>query len=85
MLLRTHDNCAATSVGQDLSADRAQEQAGEPAVTSVIHNQKLSTVRSIDDNLSGVSQHRSFSHRLGGGTDSTDSFDGISQDLLGDG
>ena len=82
MLLRTHDACGATSMGQDLSADRAQEHSGEPAVTSMTHNQKLSTVRSIDESLSGVSLHRSFSHRLGGGTDS---FDGISQDLLGDG
>ena len=69
-------------MGQDLSADRAQEQSGEPAVTSITHNQKLGAVRSIDENLSGVSLHRSFSHRLGGGTDS---FDGTSQDLIGDG
>jgi hypothetical protein len=37
MLLRTHDNCGATSMGQDLSADRAQEQSSEPAVTSITH------------------------------------------------
>jgi len=51
-------------------------------MTPITHNQKLSTVRSIDENLSGVSLHRSFSHRAGGGTDSCD---GISQDLFGDG
>ena len=67
MLLRAHDNCGATSMGQDVSADRAQEHSGEPAVTSITHNQKLSTVRSIDESLSGVSLHRSFSHRLGEG------------------
>ena len=82
MLLRAHDNRGATSMGQDLSADRAQQHSGEPAMTSITHNQKLSTVRSIDENLSGVALHRSFCHRPRGGTDS---FDGISQDLLGDG
>ena len=60
MLLRAHDNCGATSMGQDVSADRAQEHSGEPAVTSITHSQKLSTVRSIDESLSGVSLHRSF-------------------------
>ena len=35
MLLRAHDNCGATSMGQDVSADRAQEHSGEPAVTSI--------------------------------------------------
>jgi hypothetical protein len=57
MLLRAHDNCGATSMGQDLSADRAQQHSGEPAMTSITHNQKLRTVRSIDENLSGVSLH----------------------------
>ena len=82
MLLRAHDDCGATSMGQDVSADRAQEHSGESAVTSITHNQKLSTVTSIEEHLSGVPLHRSFSHQLGR---DTDSFDGISQDLLGEG
>jgi hypothetical protein len=81
MLLRAHDNCGATSMGQDVSADRAQEHSGEPAVTSITHNQKLSTVRSIDESLSGVSLHRSFSHRLGEAPTASTAFRRISLEI----
>lgn len=38
ILLGTHDNCRAMSIGQDLSADRPEEHSGEAAVTSVTDN-----------------------------------------------
>jgi hypothetical protein len=38
ILLCTHDNCGATSMRQDVSADRPKQHSGEAAVTSVTHN-----------------------------------------------
>jgi hypothetical protein len=38
IVLGTHDNCGAMSVGQDMSADRPEQHSGEAAVTSVTQN-----------------------------------------------